>query len=83
MLIPHGGRVEIILAPAVAGVSSKSGLGADFIRRGLEAVDSSVRVEVEAGNASQPTGAHIYLWDYSVAHPPGAGLELSGSRGSH
>jgi len=76
VLIPHGARVEIILAPAVAEVSSKSGLGADFIRRGLEAVDSSVRVEVEAGNASQPTGAHIYLWDYSVAHPPGAGLSF-------
>ena len=76
VLIAPGGRVVIILGPAKAWGSKKLRLAADFVRRGLEQADSSLRVEVAAGSVAKPAGAHIYLWDYSADPNPGAGLSF-------
>ena len=76
VLMAQGSRVVIVLGPAKAGGSKKLGLAADFVRRDLEAADSSLRVEVETGSVAKAAGAHIYLWDYSADWQPKAGLNF-------
>ena len=73
VLIAPGGRVGIVLGPAKAAGNKKLRLAADFLRRDLEAADSSLRVEVEAGSIPNSAGPHICLWDYSVDRNPAAG----------
>lgn len=76
LLIAHGGRLVVALGPAKVGEGKKLRLASDFVRRDLEAADSSLRVEVEAGSVAKAAGAHIYLWDYSANRQPGAGLSF-------
>jgi hypothetical protein len=74
--IAPGARVLIVLGPAKASGSKRLRLAADFVRRELEAADSSVRVEVEGASAGKSAGPHIYLWDYSLDRKPGAELSF-------
>ncbi len=76
VFVTHGGTIEIILGPLTSANNQKLKLAADFLRRDLEQADSSLKIEIDAGNRKGAGGVRIYLWDYGVSPEPGAGLTI-------
>jgi len=74
--ITRGGSVGIVLGPATASLDPQLRLAADFVRRDLEAADSSLKVEILTEASPQSEEAAIHLWDYSANRNPGGGLSF-------
>ncbi len=74
--VARGGHIVIALGPAKVKDDPALKLASDFIRRDLEAADSSLRVDVKPASAVPPTATRIYLRDYSADRTPGAGLSF-------
>ena len=73
--LARGSTCTILVGPAQNARSEKALLAAEAVRRELQAVDSSLRVEVRAFGESA-AGTRIYLWNYGADARPSVALNL-------
>jgi hypothetical protein len=78
--VVRGGSIAIILGPGNNEHQEKAKLAADVLRRDLQRLDGSLKVEILADGRTGSAGHEIHLWDYEADARPNAALDPGDQR---
>lgn len=78
--LARGGSLTIILGPGKNGNQEKAKLAAAFLKRDLQRLDGSLKVEILSDRRTRSSGHRIYLWDYETDSRPDVSLDPEDQR---